>query len=91
MIDSLKSISRRRFLKQSLGSSAVLASSSLIPLSLGGCEVGQDNHKYSIVIKNGLIYDGTESPPIKSDIGIIDDKIVFIGEINESAKDGKSV
>ncbi|MBN2835179.1 MAG: amidohydrolase family protein [Candidatus Delongbacteria bacterium] len=39
--------------------------------------------KFDHIIKNGLIYDGTLSTPYRSDIGIINDKIVFIGKLSE--------
>ena len=35
---------------------------------------------YDLVIKNGLIYDGSGSKPFKGDIGIIDDKIAYVGK-----------
>jgi N-acyl-D-amino-acid deacylase len=38
---------------------------------------------FDYIIKNGLIYDGTLSKPYKSDIGILNDKIVFIGELSD--------
>jgi N-acyl-D-amino-acid deacylase len=35
---------------------------------------------YDLVIKNGLIYDGSGDKPFKGDVGIIDDKIAYVGE-----------
>ena len=35
---------------------------------------------YDLVIKNGLIYDGSGELPFKGDIGIIDDKIQYVGK-----------
>lgn len=38
--------------------------------------------KYDLVIKNGLVVDGTGAPPFKVDIGISEDKIVKLGDID---------
>lgn len=37
-----------------------------------------------MVLKNGIIIDGTKSKPYKADIGIVDTKIVKIGKIEQS-------
>ncbi len=37
---------------------------------------------YSIIIRNGLVFDGTGTPPRIDDIGIIDDKIKKIGNLS---------
>jgi N-acyl-D-amino-acid deacylase len=43
---------------------------------------------YSLIIKNGMIYDGSTNPAYRADIGIIDDKIVEIGNLkNEQSRD----
>ena len=41
---------------------------------------------YDLIIKNGLIYDGTGSEPFAADIAISDEKIVKIGPLDEEAK-----
>ena len=41
---------------------------------------------YDLVIKNGLVYDGTGKAPFQADLGIEDTKIKRIGKINEPAK-----
>jgi len=38
-----------------------------------------DTILYDLIIKNGFIYDGSGGMPFKGDLGIIDDKIEFIG------------
>ncbi|MDA3885132.1 MAG: amidohydrolase family protein [Candidatus Delongbacteria bacterium] len=38
---------------------------------------------FDYIISNGLVYDGTLSNPCKSDIGIMNDRISFIGKISE--------
>ena len=41
---------------------------------------------YDLIIKNGLIYDGTGSEPFAADIAISDEKIVKIGPLDSEAK-----
>ena len=41
---------------------------------------------YDLVIKNGIIYDGTGRAPFGGDIGIMDGKIKSIGKIKDPAK-----
>jgi N-acyl-D-amino-acid deacylase len=43
---------------------------------------GQD---FDLIIKNGLVYDGTLSDPVKADIGVNGDKIEFVGYISGGA------
>jgi N-acyl-D-amino-acid deacylase len=38
--------------------------------------------QYDTIIRNGIIYDGTGSDPVKKDIGINADTIVFIGDLS---------
>ncbi len=79
-----KKISRRRFLHSSLNGSALLAASTIAPLSLGSCEI-DNNNQFDIVIKNGTVFNGTDPIPSVVDIGIKGDKITYIGKINEKA------
>lgn len=37
---------------------------------------------FDVVIKNGTVYDGTQSAPIQTDIAIINDEIVFVGQLD---------
>ncbi|MEK9649455.1 MAG: D-aminoacylase [Gammaproteobacteria bacterium] len=41
--------------------------------------VGCSNQEFDLVIINGLVIDGSGQPGIYQDIGIVDDKIVYIG------------
>ena len=40
------------------------------------------SHDFNIIIKNGTLVDGTGNAKRSADIGIRDDKIVYIGNIN---------
>lgn len=42
----------------------------------------ESSDTYDIIIKNGVVYDGTGSPGIQADVGIIDDKIAEIGDLS---------
>lgn len=37
---------------------------------------------YDLIIKNGLVYDGSQNPPVITDLGINGEKIAFVGKIN---------
>ena len=39
--------------------------------------------QYDLLIKNGIVYDGSIRPGRTVDIGILDDKIVFIGKVEQ--------
>ena len=40
---------------------------------------------YSTIIKNGLVFDGRGNKPVKADIGITDDEIKKIGDLQTEA------
>ena len=44
----------------------------------------QDPILYDLIIKNGLVYDGTQNPPQTLDIAITADKIVGLGDFSEA-------
>ena len=39
---------------------------------------------YDLIIKNGLVYDGTQNPPQILDIAILEDKIVGLGDFSDA-------
>jgi N-acyl-D-amino-acid deacylase len=41
---------------------------------------------YDVVIRNGLLYDGSGSAPVKGDVGIRKDRIVAVGVISQRGK-----
>ncbi len=43
--------------------------------------------RYDIVIKNGLIFDGTGAPRIRGDLGIVDGKVMAMGRVDASLGD----
>ena len=69
---------------------------SLIALSLINFSC-QQKDQYDTIIRNGMIYDGNGGEPFKSDIGINNDTIAFIGDLsdasakNEANANGKAV
>jgi len=66
------SITRRKFLKNS----------SLTALGLSfGCS---STRYFDVLIKNGLIYDGSGAKPYRDDIGIIGDRIAAIGNLRRA-------
>ncbi len=53
----------------------------LIILSFAGC---RDSFEFDVVIRNGLIYDGTGSPAFIADVGINKDTIAVIGKLKNA-------
>lgn len=48
--------------------------------------LSSSNSNYDIIIRNGVVYDGSNSPPKYIDVGIINDTIAAIGDLkNKSA------
>ena len=44
----------------------------------------QQTQQYDVIIRNGMIYDGSGSEPVKGDIGINADTIAFIGDLKDA-------
>src|SRR5690349_94446 len=47
--------------------------------------IGAQQSSFDVVIKNGMVYDGTGAKPRRADIGVKGDKIVAVGDL-KSAK-----
>ncbi len=67
------SITRRNFIK----TTSIVGTGLFLGLSM--------KHGFDLIIKNGLIVDGSGSKPYKADIGIINDLIHTIGDLSEAA------
>ena len=52
-----------------------------------GCRVNEVSNRFDIIIKNGLVVDGSGGEAFKSDIGIIGDKIAAIENLNSATAD----
>jgi dihydroorotase/N-acyl-D-amino-acid deacylase len=46
---------------------------------LFGCQ-----HEYDVVIKNGMVYDGSGNPPVQTDVAINKNKIVKVGDLSSA-------
>ncbi len=78
-------MSRRNFiLKTAIAGGALAAASGDPDLLLSGSRRTGDA-AYDIVIKGGLIYDGTLAPPVRGDIGISGDRIAAVGRLSGTA------
>src|SRR5262245_34037184 len=67
----------------------LLASITLLALSLTVIAQGQPRssskpQSFDIVIKGGVVYDGTGRPPRKVDVGIKGDRIAAIGNLSHA-------
>jgi len=48
--------------------------------------------EYDVVIRNGLIYDGSGKPPVRGDVAINGDRIVAVGKIGQArGKEGETI
>lgn len=77
-------ITRRDFLEGAAKGAAIVAASSILPISAVNCSrqgSGSDT-AYDIIIKGGTVYDGTANEPQIMDIGIIGDRIVALGYLS---------
>jgi N-acyl-D-amino-acid deacylase len=66
------SISRRNFIK----TTSIVGTGLFLGISM--------KHEFDLIIRNGLIVDGTGSKPYIADIGIADDKIIAIGDLSNA-------
>jgi len=70
-----KKINRRDFIK----------TSTVIGLgALAGCSL---RNRFDIIIKNGLIIDGSSRKPFSADLGIKHNRIAAIGDLNNAGAD----
>jgi N-acyl-D-amino-acid deacylase len=76
-------LSRRDFLKKTGSAAVICAASSIAPgLASAAQKIGSD---MDVIIRGGLIYDGSSGEPFIADIGINKDRIAAIGNITGSA------
>jgi N-acyl-D-aspartate/D-glutamate deacylase len=81
----MNKMTRRDFLLKTAKAGGALAAASGASELLSGSPRCPGNVPYDIVIKGGLIHDGTPAPPIEGDIGIAGDKIAAIGRLSGTA------
>lgn len=55
----------------------------LIPLAFAVQSCGSE-YDYDIIIRNGMIYDGSGNQPYKGDLALIGDKIAALGDLSET-------
>ena len=49
-----------------------------------GATIAAAQTRYDVIIRGGMVYDGSGKAPIKADIGIIGDKIASVGDLRKS-------
>ncbi len=69
--------SRRDFLK-----TAVIAAGGSAAAAIPSCSLFSTRPPFDIIVKNGLLIDGTNSPGVKIDIGIRDGRILEIADLS---------
>ncbi len=77
---------RERFLPLAVFALAAFLAAGLLVsglLGISGCapEAETSQTVFDVVIVGGAVYDGTGSPPVDADIGIVGDRIVEIGDL----------
>ncbi|MEW6129849.1 MAG: D-aminoacylase [Acidobacteriota bacterium] len=60
----------------------VTALSAMLPLT--GLAQKRTAQSFEVIIKGGMVYDGTGRAPVRADVGINGDKIAAIGKLNSS-------
>jgi N-acyl-D-aspartate/D-glutamate deacylase len=78
-------INRREFLNKT-GKTIVLTTiTAAMPSALSKCSKRPSDAAFDILIKGGKVFDGTQSGPRRTDIGINGDRIDVVGDINKNA------
>jgi len=78
-------MSRRDFLARAAKAGGALAAASSAQELLSGGPRRPENVPYDVVIKGGLVHNGTASEPSAADIGILGDKIADVGRLPGTA------
>ena len=55
-------------------------------LPLLGAIISCSSPDYEVIIRNGLIYDGSGNAPISADLGIKGDTIAVIGDLKDKSR-----
>jgi N-acyl-D-amino-acid deacylase len=53
----------------------------LLALAAAACDRAPE---YDVIIRNGLVYDGSGGPPRAADVGIVADSIVLVGDLGDA-------
>lgn len=80
----VQNLTRRDFGKTITAGTAGLLGTGWIT---GGCRVNEVTNKFSIIIKNGMVIDGSGGEAVKADIGIIGDRIAAIENLQNATAD----
>lgn len=56
----------------------------LLPLLVSPAPAQQAVQPYSVIIRNGTVYDGTGSPGVAADVGIRGDRVAKIGDLSKA-------
>ncbi len=75
------------FLKSPHQGSILLAGFACLCLSLHCAGQAPSSASYDILIRNGLIYDGSGQPPYRGDVGIRGDRVVAVGKLTTATAD----
>jgi N-acyl-D-amino-acid deacylase len=51
---------------------------------LPSCAPGREGPEYDLILRNGMIYDGSGGEPVRGDVAVRDDRIVAIGDVGDA-------
>lgn len=58
---------------------------SALALAAGLGEAAWAQARYDILIKGGVVFDGSDQPPLQADVGIVGDRVAFVGRAGPDA------
>ena len=67
-----------------MGFRVLLVRSLILVVSLTVSAAAQRSDEFDVLLKNGVVYDGTGGKPRRADIGIQGDKIIAIGKLKSA-------
>ena len=67
----------------------ILVLTLILPLTVASFAQQRSQQQFDVIIRNGMVYDGTGRPPVKADVAIRGDRIAAVG--NLSRADAKTI
>jgi N-acyl-D-amino-acid deacylase len=67
----------------------ILALTLILPLTVAAFAQKRSEQQFDIIIRNGMVYDGSGRPPVKADVAIRGDRIAAVGNLSHA--DAKTI
>src|ERR1043165_8925472 len=62
----------------------ILALTLILPLTVAAF-AQRSQPQFDVIIRNGMVYDGSGRPPVKADVAIRGDRIAAVGNLNRAS------